>query len=149
MNNWLYNGFQLPENIENEFAGFVYKITNIQNGKFYIGKKSFIHNKRKKLGKKELAALPTARGRKPKSKVTKVDSGWRNYWGSSKPLLEEIKQIGEDKFTKEILVLCSNKKQLTYYEFHYQAQYNVLFVDNSYNENIQGRFFRKDFDMSK
>jgi len=45
IHNWLYEGeFQ-----ENSF-GFVYKITNLTNGKIYIGKKSFIHNKRKKLG---------------------------------------------------------------------------------------------------
>lgn len=149
MINWLYNGSTLSENVENKYHGFVYKITNKINGKFYIGKKSFISNKRKKLGKKELAALPKTRGRKPTTKLIQSDSGWREYWGSSKLLLEDIKKLGEENFTKEILVLCTNKKQLTYYEFHYQAQYNVLFVDNSYNENIQGRFFRKNFEPIK
>lgn len=146
MNNWLYKGSQLPENVENDYIGFVYKITNKTNGKFYIGKKNFQLNKRKKLGKKALASLPVTRGRKPSSIVSKVNSGWREYWGSSKPLLEDIKNIGEDKFIREILVLCSTKKQLTYFEFHFQAKYDVLFTSDSYNDTIQGRFFRKDFE---
>jgi len=39
---------KFPENC----VGFVYKITNIQTGKFYIGKKSLDSNIRKKLTKK-------------------------------------------------------------------------------------------------
>lgn len=153
MNNWLYDDegikILLNEDFEINRFGFVYKITNLINGKFYIGKKTFIHNKRKKLGKKASAALPTKRGRKPTSTITQVDSGWRNYWGSSKPLLEDVKNLGEDKFEKLILRFCDNKKQLSYFEMHYQIINNVLFNDNSYNENIQGKYFRKDFDTSK
>jgi hypothetical protein len=52
--------------------------------------------------------------------------------------------LGKDKFEREILQFCPTKKQLTYYEIQYQISYLVLFTD-SYNDNIQGRFFRKDF----
>ena len=121
----------------------VYKITNLQSNKFYVGKKAFFHNKKKKLTKKELAEQ-TGPGRKSTTKVEQVDSGWRNYWGSSKELLADVKSLGEDKFEKEILKFCSTKKQLTYYEIHYQIQYAVLFAD-SYNDNILGKFYRKDF----
>jgi len=153
MNNWLQeiDNIKIPlhKDFETDYFGFIYKITNLKTGKFYIGKKTFIHNKRKKLGKKAKAALPTKRGRKPSSIVTQVDSGWKEYWGSSKPLLEDIKNLGEDKFERLILCFCRNKKQLSFFEMYYQIKYDVLFINNSYNENIGGRYFRKDFDMSK
>ena len=141
--NWLYEYVPLQDDFTTNDYGFIYKITNLESNKFYIGKKAFFHNKKKKLTKKELAEQ-TGPGRKSTTKVEQVDSGWRNYWGSSKELLADVKSLGEDKFEKEILRFCSTKKQLTYYEIHYQIQYAVLFTD-SYNDNIQGRFFRKDF----
>ena len=71
------------------------------------------------------------------------ESNWRGYWGSCKPLLAEVKEVGEDKFKREILKLCFSKKQLTYYEIAYQCKYDVL-ETNSYNDNIMSRIFRKD-----
>ena len=57
MNNWLYNldgiNIHMDENYTTDSYGFIYKITNLETGKFYIGKKSYIHNKKKKLVKKE------------------------------------------------------------------------------------------------
>ena len=128
--------------------GFVYKITNIETGKIYIGKKSFLHNRKKKLTKKELAEQPITRGRKITTKVEQVDSGWRDYYGSSKELIADIKLLGKDKFHRIILDFCETKKQLTYSEIYNQMIYRVLFID-SYNDNIQGRFFRKDFVSSE
>jgi hypothetical protein len=50
MNKWI-----CPEDFNPEdYTGFVYKITNLTNGKFYIGKKSFFHNTNIKLGKNVL-----------------------------------------------------------------------------------------------
>ena len=60
--------------------------------------------------------------------------------------LAEIKEIGEDKFKREILKLCFSKKQLTYYEIAYQCKYDVL-ETNSYNDNIMSRIFRKDLHL--
>jgi hypothetical protein len=65
-----------------------------------------------KLGKKEIAALPTQRGRTPSKKLVVKEADWQNYWGSNKPLLEELKSH-KDKFTREILMVCSSKKLLT------------------------------------
>ena len=149
MSNWLYNldgvNIHMDENYTTNSYGFIYRITNLETGKFYIGKKSYIHNKKKKLGKKELLALPTSRGRKPTTKTEQVDSGWKTYWGSSKDLLADIKLLGEDKFERIILREAKNKKQLTYWEMHFQCTEEVLIGKNrSYNENILGRFFSKD-----
>jgi hypothetical protein len=148
--NWLHYDIDGSEielddsfDIDNCF-GFVYKITNIITGKFYIGKKAFFHNKKKKLTKKELAEQPVTRGRKLTTKVEQVDSKWREYYGSSKELISDINQYGKDKFHRVILDFCDTKKQLTYSEIFHQMLHRVLFVD-SYNDNILGKFYRKDF----
>ena len=130
---------KFPENC----IGFVYKITNIKTGKFYIGKKSLFSNVRKKLTKKELAEY-SGPGRKPTKKLVTSESNWLDYWGSNKGILQEIKEEGTDSFRKEILKFCFNKKQLTYWEVHYQCVNEVLLTDKSYNDNVLAKFFRKD-----
>ena len=145
--NWLYEYILLRDDFTTNDYGFIYKITNLESNKFYIGKKAFFHNKKKKLTKKELAEQ-TGPGRRSTTKVEQVDSGWRNYWGSSKELLADVKLLGEGKFEREIIKFCPTKKQLTYYEIHYQIQHSVLFTD-SYNDNILGKFYRKDFVMAE
>jgi len=134
-----YNSFDI-----NDYIGFVYKITNLTNGKFYIGKKVFWNNKKHKLTKKQLAEH-TGVGRKPVHEVIKTESDWKTYWGSCKPLQADIKQLGADKFDCSILKLCTTKKQLTYWEIHYQCVNEcIVSPGRSYNENISGKFFPKD-----
>jgi hypothetical protein len=54
-----------------------------------------------------------------------------------------MKLLGEDCFTREIIKLCNSKKQLSYYETYWQFKLDVLSQD-TYNENILGKFYRKD-----
>ena len=127
-----------------DYLGFVYKITNKINGKFYIGKKFFWYNKKKKLTKKQLAEW-LGPGRKPTFEIVQTESDWKTYWGSSKELLADIKQLGEDNFECQILKLCKTKKQLTYFEMHFQCKYECLVSPSlTYNDNILGKFFSKD-----
>lgn len=144
---WLYQDKEI-KSIE-DFGelipfGFIYRITNLENNKFYIGKKQLISKTNIKLGKKEKALLPTQRGRAKTKKLVEKESNWLNYNGSCKPLLEDIKQLGDDKFHREILMLVNTKKELTYWEIAYQMKYDVL-RNNSYNNSILGRYFPKDF----
>jgi hypothetical protein len=134
------------EEINSEkYFGFIYKITNKETGKFYIGKKAYWHNKKKKLTKKQLSELPSTPGRKPIHEVIRVESDWKTYWGSNKQLLADIKQYGESKFECWVFKQCLTKKQLTYWEMHYQCKEEVLInSDKSYNDNILGKFFTKD-----
>lgn len=132
------------EDFPNNCFGFVYKITNKETGKFYIGKKQLLSNKKKKLGKKELALREVKPGRIPTSKRVISESDWKNYWGSCKPLLQEIKEQGVDKFERTIIQFAFTSKTLNYYELMYQMKENVL-QRESYNDNIAGKFFRKDF----
>jgi hypothetical protein len=145
MANWLYKGKKV-ENIEDfdEHTpfGFVYLISNTVDGRIYIGKKFLQHKKTKKLGKKAMAEQ-TGPGRKKTKEVSYAESDWKTYWGSCKPLLEDIARLGEDKFYKEILDLAWSSKHLSYLEAKYQFKTDVL-ETNSYNDNIQARYYRKD-----
>ena len=145
MSKWLYKGEEI--NSIEDFGdktpfGFVYLISNTINGKIYIGKKFLQHKKTKKLGKKAMAEQ-TGPGRKKTKEVTYAESDWKTYWGSYKPLLEDVATIGEDKFYKEILELAWTSKHLSYLEAKYQFVTECLEKD-SYNDNIQGRYFKKD-----
>lgn len=124
--------------------GYIYITTNTLTGKFYIGKKAYLHKRKKKLTKKELAEIKT-RGRKPVYKIEYVDSDWKNYYGSSKELLDDIKLLGKENFKVEIIRECKGRKSLSYWEVYYQFFYNVLEKD-TYNGNILGRFYKKDVD---
>lgn len=130
------------ENFPENCIGFIYLIKNRTNGKIYIGRKSLYSNTNKKLTKKEISEQ-TGPGRKPTKKLVTKESNWKVYMGSSKELLADVKKYGEDVFMRDILHLCYSKKQMTFYEIYYQMKYDVLEVD-SYNDNILGKFYRKD-----
>lgn len=135
---------RFPENC----IGFVYKIINLKTGKFYIGKKSLWSNTKKKLTRAELAEM-IGPGRKPTKKLVTKETDWLNYWGSNKVLQGEIKEQGVDTFRKEIIKFCYSKKELTYWEMHYQCVEGVLLTDKSYNDNILAKFYRRDLENSK
>ena len=146
-NNGVLTDYDSVDKFPQGCVGFVYKITNIKSGKFYIGRKSIYSTTKKKLTKTELAEH-TGPGKKPKSKMVTKESNWISYWGSNKTILEEIKAEGLAPFRKEILKFCYNKKQLTYWEMHYQCVESVLLTDKSYNDNVLAKFFRRDLHTS-
>jgi len=57
MGNWLYEGKEYTKLVEfpENTVGFVYKVTNTTNGKFYVGKKILRNVLTKKLTKKEIS----------------------------------------------------------------------------------------------
>ena len=120
--------------------GFIYRIFD-ENGKEYIGQKSLFSKRKKKFGKKKIAEITDKR--KKKYEYIIKESNWLSYTGSNKELNEKI----EDglKYTKHILQFCFNKKQLTYFETKFLMLYGTIEPgNNSYNGNIQGRFYPKD-----
>ena len=149
MNKWLYfdplgvtREFNSIEDFPEGAVGFIYKVTNIINNKFYIGRKVLFNNTNKALTKKEIAEWDKP-GRVPRKRKVVKESDWLSYHGSNQLLNQERKEFGDNIFTREILQLCFSKKQLTYYEVYWQMHYKALHID-SYNDNIQGRFYRKD-----
>lgn len=128
-----------------DYYGYVYMTTNLENGRKYIGKKIFKHTTNKKLGKKELAALPTQRGRTPSKKKVIKESDWKTYYGSADEVKQWVKSTSHDKLIRVILRLCHSSKELTYYETKYLFDYDVLTNDTVWvNSNILGKFFPKD-----
>jgi hypothetical protein len=144
---WLYQNKEVLslENLPQDTYGFIYIVTHLPSGKSYIGKKSLFHNVKKKLTKKQLAEQ-TGRGRKPTTEVIQKESDWKTYYGSAKPILDLIKEGKQEEFTREILQLVPNKKLLTYYECKFLFMLGVIEQQDGYfNDNILGKFFRKDF----
>lgn len=115
---------QLPS----ESFGFIYKIINKNNNKAYIGKKFLYNNIRKKIN--------------GKIKKIKKESDWKLYFGSNQNLKKDVKD--GHIIEKEILKICYGKKQLTYYELKYLFSNSVLEDEKYYNDNISGKFFRRD-----
>jgi len=130
---WVYKDKCL-ESPPRGFYGFVYCITD-DTGRKYWGKKAFTHRRKVALSKK------ARKSTRKRVKITEKDSGWLNYWGSSKPLLEYISQKGTTNFHREVLKLCKTKASLSYWETYYLFINNVLFND-SWNGHILSRFFK-------
>ena len=114
---WTYQGKQV-EQISEEYIGFVYLITNLTNGKKYIGKK---------LAQFKVTKKPL-KGKKNKRRSTK-ESDWRTYWGSSDKLNEDVEHLGPENFTREILYYCTSRGELSYLEAKEQIDREVLKTD--------------------
>jgi len=107
-----------------EKFGFVYLITNTKTTKAYVGCKQYFTGKKK------------------------IHSKWEKYTGSSKYLNEDIKKIGKEHFTFEVIAEYKNKRSLRYYEMYYQIKWNVLtaVIEGSdepayYNSYVGGKFY--------
>ena len=61
-------------------------------------------------------------------------------------LQEEPRGEINDTLKLEILRFCKGKKALTYYELQEQFSHNVLGDELSLNDNLLGKFFRKDLE---
>ena len=135
-NPWIFKGSPFLSEDINDLYGFVYRITNLQSGKQYIGRKYFWQ-------------LRKPRG---KSRRVKSESDWKKYYGSSDELNEERRRIGNNTFFKrEILSVHHTKGRVNFEETKQLFLHNVLseaLEDGSpafYNSNILGRYYRKDY----
>ena len=127
MKNWQYKGNDLliaPE----AAVGFVYLINNLNSNKRYIGKKLFW----------TVEKLKPLKGMKNK-RHRRVETDWRDYWGSSNNLLEDIQILGVEQFRRGIILLCDSKTALSYHEARLQFEHNVLLSNDYYNGMINCR----------
>jgi hypothetical protein len=124
---WLYNGEELTETPE-EYQGFVYQITELDTGMMYIGKKFFWKPK----------ILPKNKTRKRRVR-TRVESDWRDYYGSNKLVKQLVESKGKDNYKREILHMCKTKGECSYYEAKLQFENDVLLNKKYYNEFISCR----------
>ena len=133
MPTWTYGGKYITEisDMPEGTVGFVYKIRNKQTGAFYIGKKQLYSHR----------TLPPLKGTKRKRKVIK-EMKWQGYQSSQ----TEVNEWDTDLIEKKILRFCKSKKALTYYEVEEQIKHDVLDESHCFNDNILGKFFRKDLE---
>jgi hypothetical protein len=124
---WLYNNSPFEDS--GDWYGFIYEITNNATGKKYIGRKYFSTAKTKQV--------------KGKKKRIRVESDWRDYWGSNKTLQADIEELGKENFTRKILMLCTTRGNTNYWEAKFQFDNNVLIDDNYYNDWIMIKTHRK------
>lgn len=148
---WYLGDKEVSEDlIPEETVGFVYKITHIPSGKFYIGKKSLESVRNVKIGVRELKKLKEERkaagigGRAPLKKKVRKSSDWEKYYSSNEWITEQVKEGKQEEFKREIIQFCNSKKSLSYYEVYWMFKYDVLSDENSLNGNILGKFYSKD-----
>ena len=123
---WTYLGKTFESEDISDYYGFIYRITNTTNGHDYIGRKYFTTIKKR----------PPLKGKKNKRRET-VETDWKDYWGSSARLVEDMARLGKDKFTREIIHLCKSRGETNYMEAYYQFKEGVLLKENNYNGIIQ------------
>lgn len=142
---WIYQNKVIDslEKFPKGTYGFIYKITCLDTGQFYIGRKNLYSERTKLLTKKELVEH-TGKGKKPTKKKIITESDWKAYFSSNNILKGMVKKLGQNAFKREIIDLCYSKKETTYKEMKHQCILNVLENDKSLNDNILGKFFKKD-----
>ena len=130
---WTFQGTAITD-LPEDCVGFVYEITNLTNGRRYIGKKLA------KFSKTTQKTVKLKNGNKKKKKIrTKVDSDWRDYYGSSPELTRDVESLGKDNFSREILFFCKSKSECSYIEAREQFSRRVLESAEYYNGHIQVR----------
>ncbi len=130
---WSYQGQPINE-LPEDCVGFVYLITNTVTNKKYIGKKLA------KFSKTTQKTVKLKNGTKKKKKIrSKVDSDWREYYGSNDQLNKDVAALGQNNFTREILYYCYSKAECSYIEAREQFTRKVLESDEYYNGHIQVR----------
>ena len=134
-NPWIYKGSVFDSDDIGDHYGFVYRITNTNTGKSYIGRKYFVQKRKPKGGKRRVTS----------------ESNWKQYYGSSDELKRDIRDFGRENFRREILSLHTTLGRVNYEETKQLFLHNVLaekLDDGSpayYNSNILGRYYRKDY----
>lgn len=126
-NPWIYEGEVVTADTLDGYFGYVYQITDRETGKKYIGRK-YIWSYRKEKGS---------------SKRKKRESDWQDYYSSN----DELKKIGKEtpeRLHREILHLCKSKGECNYLEVAEQVKRDVLYSDHYLNDNINGKWFKKN-----
>lgn len=123
---WYHKGIEVESIDIDAHPTFVYVITNLTNGKFYVGYKQTSFTKTKMV--------------KGKKKKMMVESDWRDYWSSSEELKATVQELGPENFRREILYFCKSKSMASYLEMREQIDRRVLEnPDTNYNRMLNCR----------
>lgn len=130
---WTYKNKKIDQ-LPDDCVGFVYLITNLVSGRKYIGKKLA------KFSRTRYKTVVQKNGKKVKKRIRdKVDSDWKTYYGSNDQLNQDVKNLGEEHFKREIIFICKSKAECSYIEAREQFKHKVLESDDYYNGIINVR----------
>ena len=130
---WYYQD-TIIEGLPEDCVGFVYLITNVTSGRKYIGKKLA------KFSKTSYKVVKLKNGAKKKKKIrSKIDSDWREYYGSNLELNVDVLKLGKENFKREVLYYCKSKSECSYIEAREQFTHKVLESKDYYNGQISVR----------
>jgi len=129
-----YHQNQLIDSLPEDCVGFVYNITNLISGRQYIGKKLA------KFSKTTYKTVKLKNGNKKRKRIKgKIESDWKDYYGSNDALLKDVAELGTQNFRRDILYYCKSKAECSYVEAREQFSRRVLESDEYYNGHIQVR----------
>lgn len=133
MSAWKYNNTVFESDMIEDYVGFVYEITDTENGMKYIGKKKFWSK----------VTRPPLKGKKNKRRSVK-ESDWKSYHGSSEEVKSLVENTGEWRFERKIIRLCKSLGEMSYYEMKEQIDRDVLLKpDEYYNAFVGGKIHRR------
>jgi hypothetical protein len=93
-----------------------------------------------KFSKTTYKTVKLKNGTKKKKKIrSKIDSDWKDYYGSSPELTKDVILVGKENFSREILYYCKSKAETSYIEAREQFDRKVLESNEYYNGHIQVR----------
>ena len=142
-NCWILPGGECCFEQPSGYVGFTYKIIfPNKDGMecYYIGKKVFEFNKKRKISKREKKLTGTLK----RIERVKTESDWLDYFGSSTLLDKYIeKRGGTHGFKRYIINMYKDKWSLTYGEVEELVKNRVLFDPLSWNINILSKFFKQ------
>lgn len=126
---WIMPDGSVFESFPPKAVGFVYMITRLTDGKFYIGKKKGTFKRSKQV--------------KGKKKRYEVESDWRTYYGSNTELQEDVASLGPDKFERRILHICYSLSECSYRETEEIFLRECLLRSDCYNSWVSSRIAKK------
>jgi hypothetical protein len=144
---WEYQG-KVVESLKDmppNTLGIVYRIENLDTGKYYIGRRTVCGNKKRKLTVVE-KKLPE-NSRKTWAYELKESSGWKTYCGSNVTLKAEVANGANIK--KYILHYCFSKAEITYRESAEIICSGALEDILAYNDWVKCTIYKKHLISAK
>lgn len=127
-NPWLFDERPFQSEDIGKYAGYVYCIRGPSLS--YIGRKYFWSIRKRP-------------GAKKGQKRIRKESDWKDYYGSSTSLQEDVDRLGKHAFKREIISLHTTRGDVNYAETKLQFLLNVLESDEYYNDNILVKYKRR------
>ena len=131
-NPWYFNDKIFTSGDIKDYVGFVYIIEG-PDDMSYLGRKYFY----------------MMRKMKGKNRRQKLESDWKKYYGSNEILKNIVKETGKAHFKRYIISLHTTKGDCNYYEVMLQFKLDVLESNKWYNDNINGKWYKKPQHISE